>query len=90
VDGPDPVVRATLRSTSPDALARIPLFEGLPRPVISRLLGHLHKRPVPAGTNLLVAEQPGEAVYVILLGSVKAYASRPDGTGGRARSARPR
>jgi CRP/FNR family transcriptional regulator, cyclic AMP receptor protein len=74
------VVRATLSSTSPDALARIPLFEGLPRSEISRLLGHLHERPVPAGTNLLVAEQPGEAVYVILTGSVKVYALSPDGT----------
>jgi CRP/FNR family transcriptional regulator, cyclic AMP receptor protein len=63
-----------------NALARIPLFEGLPRPEISRLSEYLHERRVPAGTNLLVAEQPGEAVYVILTGSVKVHAVRPDGT----------
>ena len=63
-----------------DALARLPLFEGLSRSDISRLLGHLHEKPFPAGTTVLVAEQPGEAVYVILTGSVKVHASRPDGT----------
>jgi CRP/FNR family cyclic AMP-dependent transcriptional regulator len=63
-----------------DALGRIPLFEGLPRSEITRLLGHLHEKPFPAGTNILFAEQPGEAVYVILSGSVKVHASRPDGT----------
>jgi CRP/FNR family cyclic AMP-dependent transcriptional regulator len=63
-----------------DALARIALFEGLPRSELSRLLEHLHERPFPAGANVLIAEQPGEAVYVILSGSVKVNAIRPDGT----------
>jgi CRP/FNR family transcriptional regulator, cyclic AMP receptor protein len=63
-----------------DALARIALFEGLPRSELSRLLEHLHERPFPAGANVLIAEQPGEAVYVILSGSVKVHALRPDGT----------
>jgi CRP/FNR family cyclic AMP-dependent transcriptional regulator len=63
-----------------DALARIALFEGLPRSELSRLLEHLHERPFPAGANVLIAEQPGEAVYVILSGSVKVHVLRPDGT----------
>ena len=63
-----------------DALARIPLFEGIPRSEITRLLGHLHEKSFPAGTNILIAEQPGEAVYVIVTGSVKVHAVRPDGT----------
>ena len=62
------------------ALARIPLFEGIPRSEITRLLGHLHEKSFPAGTNILIAEQPGEAVYVIVTGSVKVHAVRPDGT----------
>ena len=62
-----------------DALARLPLFEGLSRSDLSRLLGHLHEKPFPAGTNVLIAEQPGEAVYVILSGSVKVHAVRPGG-----------
>jgi CRP/FNR family cyclic AMP-dependent transcriptional regulator len=63
-----------------DALARLPLFEGLSRSDLSRLLGHLHEKPFPAGTNVLIAEQPGEAVYVILMGSVKVHAVHPNGT----------
>ena len=63
-----------------DALARIHLFEGIPRSEITRLLGHLHEKSFPAGTNILIAEQPGEAVYVIVTGSVKVHAVRPDGT----------
>jgi len=47
-----------------DALARIPLFEGLPRSELSRLLGYLHEKPFPAGTNLPVGVQPGEAAAV--------------------------
>jgi CRP/FNR family transcriptional regulator, cyclic AMP receptor protein len=62
-----------------DALARLPLFEGLSRSDLSRLLGHLREKPFPAGTNVLIAEQPGEAVYVILTGSVKVHAVRPGG-----------
>jgi CRP/FNR family cyclic AMP-dependent transcriptional regulator len=62
-----------------DALARIPLFEDLPRSEISDLLEHLHERTFPAGASVLIAEQPGEAVYVILSGSVKIHALRADG-----------
>jgi CRP/FNR family cyclic AMP-dependent transcriptional regulator len=63
-----------------DALARIPLFEGLSRSEVSGLLEHLHQRTFPAGASVLIAEQPGEAVYVIVSGSVKVHALRPDGT----------
>jgi CRP/FNR family cyclic AMP-dependent transcriptional regulator len=64
----------------PDALARVPLFGGLPRSELSRLSEHLHESRFPAGTNVLIAEQPGEAVYVIVAGSVKVHAIRSDGT----------
>jgi len=63
-----------------DVLAQIPLFERLPRSDLSRLLEHFHQRSFPAGANVLIAEQPGEAVYVILSGSAKVHANRPDGT----------
>ena len=68
--------------TGPDAeaLARIPLFEGMPRSELSRLSEYLYESRFPAGANVLVADQPGEAVYVILAGSVKVHAIRPDGT----------
>lgn len=63
-----------------EALARVPLFEGLPRSELSRLSEHLHEARFPAGANVMVAEQPGESVYVILSGSVKVHALRPGGT----------
>ena len=63
-----------------EALARVPLFEGLPRSELSRLSGHLHETRFPAGANIMVADQPGESVYAILSGSVKVNANRPDGT----------
>jgi len=63
-----------------DALAKIPLFAGLPRSELSRFGEHLHERSFPAGANVLIAEQPGEAVYVIVAGSVKVNAIRPGGT----------
>jgi CRP/FNR family cyclic AMP-dependent transcriptional regulator len=62
-----------------EALARIPLFEGLPRSELSRLAEHLHETRFPAGANVMVADQPGESVYVILSGSVKVHALRPGG-----------
>jgi CRP/FNR family transcriptional regulator, cyclic AMP receptor protein len=63
-----------------DALATIPLFAGLPRSELSRFGEHLNERSFPAGANVLIAEQPGEAVYVIVAGSVKVNVIRPDGT----------
>jgi CRP/FNR family transcriptional regulator, cyclic AMP receptor protein len=67
-------------ATDPHTLAKVPLFEGLPRSELSRLCDYLYQRSFPAGANVLIAEQPGEAVYVILAGSVKVHALRPDGT----------
>ena len=64
----------------PEALARVPLFEGLPRSEIDRLSEYLYESRFPAGANVMFAEQPGEAVYVILAGSVKVHTLRPDGT----------
>ncbi len=63
-----------------EALARVPLFEGVPRSELARLLEHLHETRFPAAASVMVADQPGEAVYVILSGSVKVHAMRPDGT----------
>ncbi len=62
-----------------EALARVPLFEGLPRSEIDRLSDYLYESRFPTGSNILIADQPGEAVYVILAGSVKVHTIRPDG-----------
>ena len=40
----------------------------------------LHERTFPAGASVLTAEQPGEAIYIIIEGSVKIHLLTPDGT----------
>ncbi|MCB1008863.1 MAG: Crp/Fnr family transcriptional regulator [Acidobacteria bacterium] len=60
-------------------LAEIPLFEGLPPERLERLNETLHKKSVPAGTNMITAEQPGEVVYVLLEGTVKILIEQLDG-----------
>ncbi len=47
---------------------------------MERLASFLHHRTFPPGAPLLIAEQPGEAVYFITEGSVKVHSIRPDGT----------
>lgn len=63
----------------PNTLAEIPLFSGLPAERLERLAGTLRKKAVPAGTNMITAEQPGEVVYVILEGTVKILIEQVDG-----------
>ncbi len=67
-------------SDDPDALAKIPLFSGLPSSELLRLGEYLHERTFRAGSNILIAEQPGEAVYFVLSGSLKVHAISPDAT----------
>jgi CRP-like cAMP-binding protein len=61
-------------------LSEVALFRGLPAEQLSKIEAHLRRRTLPAGANVITAEDPGETVYVVLEGSVKVYVSRPDGT----------
>ena len=65
--------------TDPNALAEIALFKGLPPERLRRLNDQLHKKSVPAGTNMITAEQPGEVVYILLEGTVKILIEQMDG-----------
>ena len=56
------------------------LFRSAPTQSLERLTPLLHERSLPAGASVLAAEQPGEAVYVLLRGAVKVHTSLPDGT----------
>src|SRR5215210_5515689 len=58
----------------------MPLFRGVPARELERLAPLLQERSFPAGTSILTAEQPGEAVYVLLKGSVKVYLTHTDGS----------
>jgi CRP/FNR family transcriptional regulator, cyclic AMP receptor protein len=64
----------------PDTLSGITLFRGVPTRELERLASTLHESRFAAGASVLTAEQPGEAVYVLLRGSVKIHLFTPDGT----------
>jgi CRP/FNR family cyclic AMP-dependent transcriptional regulator len=62
-----------------DALGRIELFRDL-TPDEWRDLGEaLHSQTFPAGRTLMAVEQPGEAVYFILSGTVKVHVEQETG-----------
>ena len=54
-------------------LSDIKLFEGLAASELDWVAQRAHRRVFPAGTNVMTVEQPGEAVYVILHGTVKIH-----------------
>jgi CRP/FNR family cyclic AMP-dependent transcriptional regulator len=61
-------------------LAALPLCAGLAEEQVSALALQLHQRAIPAGVTLIMAEQPGEVVYLILSGTVKVSIEQADGT----------
>ncbi len=63
----------------PATLSRISLFRGMPTRELERLAPLLHERNFPAGASVLTAEQPGEAIYIIIEGSVKIHLFTLDG-----------
>jgi len=63
----------------PNALAELSLFRGLPPERLKRLAEVLRRKTVPAGTNMITAEQPGEVVYIVLEGTVKILIEQMDG-----------
>jgi CRP/FNR family transcriptional regulator, cyclic AMP receptor protein len=65
--------------TEPEHLARLTLFRGVPSTDLERLSQLFHHRVFPTGSTVMTADQPGEAVYVILSGSAKVHVIRPDG-----------
>jgi CRP/FNR family cyclic AMP-dependent transcriptional regulator len=64
----------------PHTLSELPLFHDLPHDQLSKLSGLLHRKTFPPKSNLMMAEQPGEAAYIILTGSVKIHIEQADGT----------
>ena len=54
-------------------LSDIQLFEGLTPAQLDWVSHRAHRRVFPTGKNVMLVEQPGEAVYVILHGTLKVY-----------------
>jgi CRP/FNR family cyclic AMP-dependent transcriptional regulator len=61
-------------------LASIPLFKDLDAEDLSRLAPLLHRRTVQAGSSLMSIAEQGEAVYILLSGTVKIHVEQPDGS----------
>lgn len=54
-------------------LSYIQLFEGMTPTQLDWVAQHAHRRVFEAGRNVMTIEQPGEAVYIILHGTVKIH-----------------
>lgn len=57
-------------------LSDIRLFDGLTPTQLDWVARRAHRRIFPTGKNVMLIEQPGEAVYIILHGTVKVYAEQ--------------
>lgn len=63
----------------PDALGQLDLLRGLARAEVEAIGRAFHRQEMPRGRHLFYQEQPGEAVFLVLSGSVKVYATQRDG-----------
>jgi CRP/FNR family transcriptional regulator, cyclic AMP receptor protein len=73
------IIMADKKDDTRNLLGEIQLFEGLSAAQLEWVAGRAHRRAFPAGRNIMMAEQPGEAVYVILHGTVKIHVEQGDG-----------
>jgi CRP/FNR family cyclic AMP-dependent transcriptional regulator len=60
-------------------LSDIQLFEGLTSAQLDWVSRRAHRRVFTTGANVMTAEQPGEAVYIVLHGTVKIHMEQSDG-----------
>ena len=63
-----------------DMLQGVSLFEGLAVRELADIAAALNMARVPAHTNLMAMEQPGNRIYVIINGTVKVFVDHVDGT----------
>lgn len=57
----------------PALLGGVPMFRGLTDAELSKLNNLLHRKIFPAANMFINAEQPGEAIYIIVSGTVKVF-----------------
>ncbi len=69
---------ALLGGTGP--LGSMPLFNSLTPEELGRLNSQLRARTFQAGANIILADQPGEVVYILQSGTVKVHTEQPDGS----------
>jgi CRP/FNR family cyclic AMP-dependent transcriptional regulator len=64
----------------PATLSEVALFRDLHSEQLSKLAARLHQKTFPSGDNVIIAEERGDIVYVILEGTAKVYITHTDGT----------
>jgi len=69
----------TQNDNTRNILSDIRLFEGLSSAQLDWVSRRAHRRVFPVGANVMTAEQPGEAVYIVLHGTVKIHVEQADG-----------
>lgn len=65
---------------SPAELGRLPLFHDLTPEQLAGLQRNLALAHFQTGSTIVTVDQPGEAVYLLLTGTVKVHVDRADGT----------
>ncbi len=55
-------------------LRAVPLFSDLPRELLARLVGELEEVRAPAGTVVVVQGEPGDAIYLVVSGTMEVRA----------------
>lgn len=63
----------------PNTLAGMTLFRGLSPEQLAKINTLLNQERFPAAADIIIAEQLGEIVYVVLDGSLKVYITQPEG-----------
>ena len=66
-------------AVEPAALQRSSMFANLTLEQLGAVAERMHERLVPAGTDLMTQDEAGDAVFLILEGSVKVYRRQPEG-----------
>lgn len=56
------------------------LFDSIPEADLQKIADLMHWKKFSAGSTIITAEQPGEAVYFILQGTVKIHVEQADGS----------
>lgn len=69
-----------LTQSETGALDRLPIFKDLAPEDLSKLARLLHRRTVQGGVGIMRVAEQGEAVYILLNGTVKIHVEQSDGS----------
>jgi CRP/FNR family cyclic AMP-dependent transcriptional regulator len=69
----------SVRDDTRQILTDVQLFAGLTAAELDWVSRRAHRRAFAARAGVMTAEQPGEAVYIVLHGTVKIHVEQPDG-----------